>query len=69
MPSLSNSMPIPPFAGLSDAVVAQTPHRRFAFLMTPFCDIDDRPFLMRHASRAAKRVEPPVMDAGPAVQR
>ena len=50
----SSSMPIPPFAGLSDAVVAQAPRGRFAFLMTPFRDVDDRPFLKARANRAEK---------------
>ena len=50
----SPSMPIPPFAGLSDAVVAQAPRGRFAFLMTPFRDVDDRPFLKARANRVEK---------------
>jgi len=65
----STSMPIPPFAGLSDAVVAQAPRRRFAFLMTPFCDVDDRPFLMARANRAEKHAQSPVTDAEPAAHR
>ncbi|HUI33893.1 MAG TPA: hypothetical protein VLX67_00045 [Stellaceae bacterium] len=59
----SNSMPIPPFAGLDDAVVAQSPGRRFAFLMTPFRDVDDRPFLKARANRAEKRAERAASDA------
>lgn len=50
----SHSMPIPPFAGLNDAVVAQMPRGRFAFLMTPFLDVDDRPFLKARANRAER---------------
>ncbi len=50
----SSSMSIPPFASLSDAIVAQAPSRRFAFLMTPFRDVDDRPFLKARANRAEK---------------
>ena len=50
----SHSMSIPPFAGLNDAVVAQVPRGRFAFLMTPFLDVDDRPFLKARANRAEK---------------
>jgi hypothetical protein len=61
----STSMPIPPFAGLSDAVVAQAPHSRFAFLMTPFRDVDDRPFLMARANRAEKDAQLAAMGAVP----
>jgi hypothetical protein len=65
----SNSMPIPPFASLSDAVVAQAPHSRFAFLMTPFRDVDDRPFLMARANRAEKDAQLSASDAEPDVRR
>lgn len=64
MSFISNSMPIPPFAGLSDAVVAQAPRGRFAFLMTPFRDVDDRPFLKARANRAEKDALFAVTDAG-----
>jgi len=50
----SPSMSIPPFANVADAVVAQAPRSRFAFLMTPFLDVDDRPYLKARANRAEK---------------
>lgn len=58
-------MSIPPFAGLNDAVVAQAPCRRFAFLMTPFRDVDDRPFLKARANWAEKSAELAAIDAEP----
>jgi hypothetical protein len=62
----SSSMSIPPFAGLNDAVVAQVPRGRFAFLMTPFLDVDDRPFLKARANRAEKNAQLANMDVGSA---
>jgi hypothetical protein len=47
--------PIPPFAALNDGVVARLPHgSRFAFLMTMFRDVDDRPYLKQRASQLEK---------------
>ena len=65
----SQSMPIPPFAGLNDAVVAQVPRGRFAFLMTPFLDVDDRPFLKARANRAEKNAQLATIDDGSAGRR
>jgi len=59
----SSSMSIPPFASLNDAVVAQASRSRFAFLMTPFLDVDDRPFLKARANRAEKDARLAAMDA------
>lgn len=65
----SSSMSIPPFAGLNDAVVAQVPRGRFAFLMTPFLDVDDRPFLKARANRAEKSAQLTAMSGEPAGHR
>jgi len=64
----SSSMSIPPFAGLNDAVVAQAPRSRFAFLMTPFRDVDDRPFLKARANRAEKDAQLATMSDEPAAR-
>lgn len=70
MPSMSHSRPIPPFASLSDAVVARTsPISRFAFLMTMFRDIDDRPFLKQRAHRLERYADLASIDADPAGYR
>jgi hypothetical protein len=68
--SISTQAPIPPFAGLTDAVVARAPlASRLAFLMTMFRDVDDRPYLKQRASRLEKYAELAAMDANPAVHR
>ena len=58
MPIASNLMRIPPFAGLTDGVVARVPRgSRFAFVMTMFHDVDDRPYLkmVAHQREADER--------------
>ena len=65
----SSSMSIPPFASVSDAVVAQAPRSRFAFLMTPFLDVDDRPYLKARANRAEKNARRAAIDADAAGRR
>jgi len=70
MPSISTQTPIPPFAGLSDAIVARSPRgSRFAFLMTMFRDVDDRPYLKQRASRIEEYLQLAAMDADPADRR
>jgi len=56
MPILSPR--IPPFAGLTDGVVARVPRgSRFAFVMTMFRDVDDRPYhkMVAHQREAHER--------------
>jgi hypothetical protein len=64
MLSISTQAPIPPFAALNDGVVARA-HRgsRFAFLMTMFRDVDDRPYLNQRATRLEKDARLAAMDA------
>jgi hypothetical protein len=70
MLSISTSAPLPPFAGLNDAVVAASPRAsRFAFLMTMFRDVDDRPYLKQRANRLEKYAEFAAMDADPGDRR
>jgi hypothetical protein len=58
MLSIPTQQSIPPFAGLSDAIVARSSRgSRFAFLMTMFRDVDDRPYLKQRASRLEKDAE------------
>jgi hypothetical protein len=58
MLSISTQAPIPPFAGLNDGVVAHAARgSRFAFLMTMFRDVDDRPYLKQRASEIEKAAE------------
>jgi hypothetical protein len=55
MLSISTHDPIPPFATLHDGVVARLPRgSRFAFLMTMFRDVDDRPYLNQRATQMEK---------------
>jgi hypothetical protein len=70
MLSISTQASIPPFAGLSDAIVARVPRgSRFAFLMTMFRDVDDRPYLKQRATRIEEYAQFAAMDADPAVRR
>jgi hypothetical protein len=58
MPTVSTQTRIPPFAGLTDGIIARVPRgSRFAFLMTMFRDVDDRPYLqmVAHQREADKR--------------
>lgn len=65
----SSSMSIPPFASVADAMVTQVPRGRFAFLMTPFLDVDDRPYLKARANRAEKKARRAAIDADAAGRR
>jgi hypothetical protein len=66
MLSISTHAPIPPFATLNDGVVARSHHgSRFAFLMTMFRDVDDRPYLNQRATRLEKDARLAAMDAAP----
>jgi hypothetical protein len=50
--------PLPPFAALNDGIVARAPRgSRFAFLMTMFRDVDDRPYLKQRATQLEKAAE------------
>jgi hypothetical protein len=70
MLSISTQRQIPPFAGLNDGVVARATRRsRFAFLMTMFRDVDDRPYLNQRKSRIEQYAQLAAMDADPAVRR
>jgi hypothetical protein len=70
MPSSSIQKPIPPFAGLNDGVVAQTARvSRFAFLMTMFRDVDDRPYLKQRARGLEKNAGLAAMERDPASVR
>jgi len=63
MLSISTLEPLPPFAGLSDAIVARRARAsRFAFLMTMFRDVDDRPYLKQRASRLEKNAQLAAID-------
>jgi hypothetical protein len=70
MLSISTAAPLPPFARLSDAVVARsTRASRFAFLMTMFRDVDDRPYQKQRANQLEKYGEFTVIDADPVERR
>jgi len=67
---VSTHKPIPPFAGLNDGVVARTAGvSRFAFLMTMFRDVDDRPYLKQRARGLEKNAELAAIDASRASVR
>jgi len=67
---VSTQKPIPPFASINDGVVARTVGgSRFAFLMTMFRDVDDRPYLKQRAKGIEKYAELSAMAPGAPVQR
>jgi hypothetical protein len=70
MLSISTQTQIPPFAGLNDGVVARSARgSRFAFFLTMFRDVDDRPYLKQRKSRIEEYAEFAAMDADPAARR
>ena len=70
MLSISTRMPLPPFAGLNDGIVSRVPRgSRFAFLLTMFRDVDDRPYIKQRNTRIEEYMELAAMDADPSVRR